>query len=148
MKALSLSQPWASAVVLDEKSIETRSWRTSYRGQIAIHASARFPQSYKDLVDDNPQRLPFVTQVRSHLLPTGSLIGVVTLYDCVPTESVRDDITSIELKFGDYDDGRWAWLLHGAVELPKPVPCKGSLGLWNLKDEEVEAMVAQIGALA
>jgi hypothetical protein len=41
MKAISLSQPWASAIALDLKSIETRSWQTKYRGRIAIHASAR-----------------------------------------------------------------------------------------------------------
>lgn len=39
MKALSLKQPWASMVANGTKTIETRSWRTSYRGPLAIHAS-------------------------------------------------------------------------------------------------------------
>lgn len=39
MKALSLTQPWASLVAVGAKRIETRSWRTSYRGPLAIHAA-------------------------------------------------------------------------------------------------------------
>lgn len=41
MKALSLWQPWASAIAAGAKRIETRSWRTSYRGPLAIHAAKR-----------------------------------------------------------------------------------------------------------
>lgn len=38
-KILTLSQPYASLVALGAKRIETRSWRTSYRGPLAIHAA-------------------------------------------------------------------------------------------------------------
>ena len=40
MKAISLLQPWATLVSIGAKRVETRSWRTDYRGPIAIHASA------------------------------------------------------------------------------------------------------------
>lgn len=40
MRVISLRQPWATLVSLGAKSRETRSWYTSYRGPIAIHASA------------------------------------------------------------------------------------------------------------
>lgn len=39
MRAISLWQPWASAIALGSKRIETRSWSTSYRGPLAIHAA-------------------------------------------------------------------------------------------------------------
>jgi hypothetical protein len=39
MKAISLHQPWAAAVAVGIKWIETRSWRTHYRGPLAIHAA-------------------------------------------------------------------------------------------------------------
>jgi hypothetical protein len=42
MKALSLTQPWATLVVTGEKEVETRSWRTNHSGMIAIHASKGF----------------------------------------------------------------------------------------------------------
>lgn len=37
MKAISLWPPYASFIVAGLKRIETRSWKTSYRGPIAIH---------------------------------------------------------------------------------------------------------------
>ncbi|MEA4895901.1 MAG: ASCH domain-containing protein [Oscillospiraceae bacterium] len=40
VKALTLHQPWASLLALGLKH-ETRSWATSYRGPIAIHAAAQ-----------------------------------------------------------------------------------------------------------
>lgn len=41
MKALTIWQPWATAIAIGAKRIETRSWETHYRGPIAIHAAAR-----------------------------------------------------------------------------------------------------------
>ena len=43
MKSLSLWQPWASLVALGIKTVETRSWATSYRGPLAIHAATHRP---------------------------------------------------------------------------------------------------------
>lgn len=44
MKALTIRQPWASLIALGVKTIETRSWRTNYRGPIAIHAGLTKPK--------------------------------------------------------------------------------------------------------
>lgn len=49
MKAISLQQPWATMVAIGAKSIETRSWYTSYRGPLAIHASKIMPTRNMDL---------------------------------------------------------------------------------------------------
>jgi len=40
MKALSLIQPWADAVIFLGKNIENRRWDTRFRGAFLIHASA------------------------------------------------------------------------------------------------------------
>ena len=39
MKVLSIKEPWASLIMNGTKKIETRSWKTKYRGEIYIHAS-------------------------------------------------------------------------------------------------------------
>jgi activating signal cointegrator 1 len=39
MKAISICQPWATLIVIGAKRFETRSWKTDYRGILAIHAS-------------------------------------------------------------------------------------------------------------
>lgn len=38
MKALTIQQPWAHLIATGDKLYETRSWKTNYRGPIAIHA--------------------------------------------------------------------------------------------------------------
>lgn len=50
MKALTLHQPWASLIAVGAKKIETRSWSTSYRGPLAIHAAASVPTSVRGAV--------------------------------------------------------------------------------------------------
>ncbi len=40
------------------------------------------------------------------------------------------DITA-EAPYGDFERGRYAWLLDNVVALPEPVPAKGRQGLWN-----------------
>jgi hypothetical protein len=40
VKALTLWQPWATLIAEGVKTIETRSWATSHRGPVAIHAAA------------------------------------------------------------------------------------------------------------
>lgn len=39
MKALSIKEPWASLILEGKKTIETRIWRTNYRGSILLCAS-------------------------------------------------------------------------------------------------------------
>lgn len=38
MKALTISQPYASLIARGEKFVENRRWPTPYRGPLAIHA--------------------------------------------------------------------------------------------------------------
>jgi hypothetical protein len=38
IRAITVLQPWASLIVFGEKCYETRSWKTNYRGRIAIHS--------------------------------------------------------------------------------------------------------------
>ena len=39
MKVLSIKEPFASLIKNKKKYIETRSWKTNYRGELYIHAS-------------------------------------------------------------------------------------------------------------
>ena len=40
IKLISLWEPWATLMAIGAKRIETRSWRTPYRGWLAIQAGA------------------------------------------------------------------------------------------------------------
>jgi hypothetical protein len=58
MKALSVIQPWATLLVCGAKRLETRSWKTSYRGSLLIVASRKFPEDCRRLCSIEPFRRP------------------------------------------------------------------------------------------
>ena|SRR5215211_323205 len=132
MKALSLLQPWASLVVTGSKKIETRSWNTSYRGELLIHASSGKAGALLAL---EPPFSKYIADFKR--LPFGAIIGKVTLVNTVRVEqlSLSDEVINRlsleERAFGDYAGGRYAWLLEDAIELSKPVFIRGTLGLWE-----------------
>lgn len=133
MKALTLTQPWASLVALGRKRIETRSWSTNYTGPLAIHAAKGFPGWAKETREKEPFKSALIVHGLFQVLPVGQVLCVVTLMGCRRTEDVRKQLTEKELAFGDYYDGRFAWFLSDVKVFPKPIPAKGSLGLWEFK---------------
>lgn len=49
MKVLSLTEPCATLIKEKKKLVETRSWKTDYRGELYIHASATsIPKDWKE----------------------------------------------------------------------------------------------------
>ncbi|MDD4298595.1 MAG: ASCH domain-containing protein [Bacilli bacterium] len=49
MKVLSLTEPCATLKKEKTKTIEIRSWKTSYRGEMYIHASStKIPKAWKE----------------------------------------------------------------------------------------------------
>ena len=133
MKALTLTQPWATLVAIGAKRIETRSWHTLYRGPLAIHAAKAFPVWAQAMCTHKHFRAALhgagYTLVAS--LPRGAAIAIVTLADITPIIFQRDVPPEPEATFGDYTSGRWAWHLTAAQMLAEPVPAKGALGLWE-----------------
>lgn len=142
MKALTLTQPYATLVVEGWKKIETRNWQTHYRGPLAIHAAATFNGvGGRHAFDEICLGLPdYVRAVVTHHyavagewdLPRGQVLAVTWVLDCIPAEDAKPD--DEERSVGDYRRGRWAWLLREPVRLPKPLPIQGHQGLWNLDD--------------
>jgi hypothetical protein len=39
-----------------------------------------------------------------------------------------------ELYFGDYTEGRFAWILENPIRYDEPIPAKGALGLWEWRE--------------
>jgi hypothetical protein len=137
MKALSLAQPWASLTVTRlpdgrmAKMFETRSFRTHWRGPVAIHASKSFPGWCKSQLLYNVFNR--VVGIDPSKLPTGAILGICNLTDCFSTTTALKHplMTDQEALFGDYTAGRFAWLLEDMRPFKQPVPAKGALGLWQ-----------------
>lgn len=85
MKAITILQPWASLIAIGAKRFETRSWPTSYRGPIAIHAGKSWPDAVKN------------NEISEHIhkalcwkggfgkfsdIPRGSVIAIADLVEC------------------------------------------------------------------
>lgn len=155
MKALTLTQPWATLVAIGAKKIETRSWYTDYRGPLAIHAAKKFPEDAQHLCFHEPFRQFLVERYTlmhqgeiyfgRHRFPLGCVVATCELVFCqqIPSKSVYYFIpeggigyyelppAEPELSFGNYKPGRFAWILGNVKPLPEPIPAKGALGLWE-----------------
>lgn len=141
MRALSLWQPWASAMALGVKRIETRHWSTSYRGPMAIHAAKRLTAEEREFLADMREDgfYPELTEA----LPLGAIVAVGRLVAILPTDDLRDRISPLERAWGNYASrelvkGQWkrryGWQFEDIVPLSVPVPFKGAQGLFDIPD--------------
>ena len=142
MKALTLTQPWASLMAAGAKRIETRSWATSYRGELVIHAAKGFPKWAREF-----SREPEVSAIfgPDYEFPLSRGLCIVRLLGCFPTSDkglvqlahVMGSKPSVqELSFGDFGEGRYAWLTEFVRPLlPTTDVVRGALGLWEWGSE-------------
>lgn len=196
MKALTVRQPWASLIACGAKTIETRSWRTSYRGWLAIHAGKTIdgirtlPGDCEGSVEGD-WRYGYVGDYQASFcfrsgdegrrgdaemvktdgassapdfegtLPLGAIVATARLVDCLPiVEYDSDDPRPVpdpplvqrdghhvwldtsgpntweydgvnisdQLPYGDFQPGRWAWLLEDVQPTTERCPwCWGSM---------------------
>lgn len=131
MKVVSIIEPWASLIKEKVKYIETRSWKTNYRGKIYIHASLKKVPKKDERINN------LITLLKDKAFKYGHIIAEATLVDCIYMD--EEFISKIknnnqEYICGEYSIGRYAWVLEDIKELSKPIPAKGSLGIWNYND--------------
>jgi hypothetical protein len=76
--ALSVKQPWAALLTYGVKSVEVRTWPTTRRGRLLIHAGK--------VADDRPEAWAWVTtpELRAATELRGGVVGVGELTACVP----------------------------------------------------------------
>jgi hypothetical protein len=120
MKALTLSQPWAWAILVAGKDVENRGWRTNYRGPLAIHAGKTREKSWK---------FPRGTPKPPEDLVRGAIVGIVDLVDVVEHSRSK--------WFGGEP---YAWVLRNPRLLMEPIPCRGWLQLWNLPPQQLRLL--------
>jgi hypothetical protein len=97
------------------KDVENRSWTTTHRGELAIHAGIRVEA---DALVSHGHLLP------PGDLPRGAMLGTVRLVDVV------ENYPSVWAS-----PGQWHWVLADPKLLPQPMPMTGRLGLWTWRVE-------------
>lgn len=105
LKAISLQQPYANLVASGRKTIETREWGTSYRGDLLICAS-----------------LSGIGE------PKGLALCIVELYLIRPMTPADAEAACIDV----YPRAK-AWLIRNRRVLRQPFPVKGQLGLYDVE---------------
>lgn len=145
MKALTLTQPWASLVAFGLKRFETRSWHTNYRGPLAIHAAKGLPAAARRLFRTEP----FASDVRAcgyapkecsmvpwrDTYPLGYIVATCRLVE-VRRIGDFEPPNERERVYGDWRPGRYAWELADVRGLEVPVRVNGALGLWEWSGTE------------
>ena len=133
MRAFTVYQPYAYAIVAGLKGYETRPRRTNIRGHVAVHAGkAGVEQAAVARNMTNREFLDLLYAVRGKAdFPLGAVVGIVEIVDCVPVEEVVDSLTERERALGDYSPGRWAWVLKNPVMFDTPIPARGKQGWWE-----------------
>ena len=162
MTAITIWQPWASLIAVGAKRFETRSWPTSYRGPIAIHAAQKNPLSIIRGLHHTVQvailnALCEAFGIKSGVIDrlrmtTGCVVATAELVGCWEVRRVVDEETvhltgcgreavihkfenlGNERIFGNFEIGRFAWQLANIKMLDTPIPAKGKQGLWEWDD--------------
>lgn len=137
MKALSVKQPWAAAIVSGRKRVEHRHWGTSYRGPLLIHASEnlsylRGPTWYS-WKREYPGLLSDADWADLHF---GALLGVVRLV------GVRGPSGWVPRLSHTHVPGRYHWRFGPERRrFAEPVPYRGTVGLFDVPDEAFAGVV-------
>lgn len=124
---LSIKQPWADAILFLGKPVENRSWQTTHRGPIAIHASAGWDDFGEAWIKmkirpTTPGIDAFLARARGRM---GRIVGTVGVVDCV---KVEDYLAQRECVWAS---GPWCWVLKGPEAWRTTVPMKGRLGIFE-----------------
>ncbi len=120
MKVLSIKEPWASMILSGKKTIETRTWKTDYRGRVLLHASK---------------------EPKSKI--SGKIFAVAKIVNCDRMWKAHE----MKAKCKHYP-GAYSWFLEDVIKID-PIEINGKLGLWEvdceliLKGDETICLISQ-----
>jgi hypothetical protein len=142
MKAISIRQPWAWAILFAGKDIENRDWRLGnpglrFRGRAVVHASTKFDKVDIQVIREifretgrNPDDVPYPRKTEAcltHPYHLGMLIGTVEIVDVITATSVINKPSPSPWFFGPC-----GLVLVNPRPFEKPVHCKGQLGFFDV----------------
>lgn len=112
-KAITIKQPWASLIMAGLKDVENRTWKTNFRGTVAVHAGSGIA---KDAMAEHGR---LVSQY-----PAGAIIGTVEIVGCV-TDSASEWAM----------EGHYHWILANPRPCA-PVAATGALSFWQVSEAD------------
>lgn len=147
MKALCLKQPYASWGADGFKTIETRTWRTNFRGRFLIVASLAvdllLDLGFERVQQTDVWKLPsppseyFRIPSETYYFPRGVALATAQLVNCRPMTEDDEKAACCE-----WYDPAWAWLLADVRKI-QPFPVKGQLGFFEVLYKEEPTIRSQ-----
>jgi hypothetical protein len=152
MKALTVWQPWPTAIMWGGKDVENRPRKTNYRGRLWVHAGLHHPDwgdyltvralsgeifGWTDTRRASADQLARVRFYPEHTGALGVILGSVEVTGC--HYWAKGCCSS---RWGQAD--QWHWQVVNPQPLAEPVPCKGMLGLWTIPEDIESAARAQL----
>lgn len=129
MRAVSVHQPWAWAILHAGKVFENRTWRTRHRGPLLIHASKSTSGLGHWHAEEWEGQFGCELPRRADLA-FRALVGIVDVIDCVRIEDVPRDHPGRR-----WAEGPWCWVLANPRPFAEPIPYRGRQLLFEVPDE-------------
>ena len=155
MRALTVRQPFASAIAFGDKRVENRGKSIAYRGPLAIHAGLAVEWPAVPMAWTAAGLTPYSQGAPRKAwrvsLPLGAVIAVADLAGCHDYAECADGLAEAdrgELRWCSpwAWEWQWHWVLRDVRPLREPVPCRGMLGLWRLPEDVEKAVRDQLAA--
>ena len=122
MKVLTVCQPYAELIARGVKRVENRTWWTSFRGPLAIHAG----KSRKYMDDGYVDLFPGMT--------FGAVVAIVSLTDVVEGPSEAAAARYPWLRDHEHAEGPVCFILENVRRLDNPISLVGQRGLFEVPD--------------
>lgn len=151
MRALTVRQPWAWAIVHGGKDVENRTQAWAYRGPLAIHAG-------QQLSERGMRTVPSITAAERETSPTlvgdqmrgqlerSAIIGTVQLVDVHVAHDGCCESWWAESEYREAGGRVRREIAHLVLEDPRPlevpIPARGMLGLWTPPPAVLEQLQA------
>lgn len=133
IKALTICQPYASLIADGQKRIENRTWSTTYRGWLAIHAGTS-----KSYLRGEP--IPYG-------MPFGAVVAIAYLSHLF--RLTEDNYVWCKRQGSAYEnhaEGPYCWVLSEVVALQEPITMRGARGLFDPTPEVMRVLRRIISA--
>ena len=133
MKTLTIKQPYASLIMAGIKKYEFRTWKTNYRGKFLIHAGKSVDK--KAMEKYKQYKLNY---------PTGSIIGIATLVDCIKITDIERETLKEKNPFV-YSNviNNKEWVGYGFkldnIKEVNPIKTNGKLGFWEFSYTDINS---------
>lgn len=136
-RALSIKQPWLYCITDLTKRIENRTWKPPQfiiGKRIALHASKKTDRFEFDAADSFMFNSDFSLKHMRYEMPYGAIVATAKIAGWVHEDgSAHGSSPCIGHMVDDHwFTGPYGWILEEVYKLPKPIPCKGNLGLWHV----------------